>query len=154
MKRTLIDFIEKILDIRRIDANGATANNLYKYWKDVADIYGVDQEKHIAMSVDGCAAMLGKNNSLTQRIQLDNPCMLPVHCYAHRLALSCADTCKGLEAIQACERGLLQTWRFLQYLHSSHNNSLSTNKGTRQVANVLLRHDERGGCRMRRPLVH
>ena len=100
------------LDIRRIDANGATANNLYKYWKDVADIYGLDQEKHIAMSVDGCAAMLGKNNSLSQRIQLDNPCMLPVHCLAHRLALSCADTCKGLEAIQACERGLLQTWRF------------------------------------------
>ena len=42
---------------------------------------------------------------------------------------------------------------FLLYLHSSHNNSLSTNKGTRQVVNVLLRHAERGGCRMTRPLI-
>ena len=31
------------LDIRRIDANGAAADNLYKYWQDVADIYGLDQ---------------------------------------------------------------------------------------------------------------
>ena len=115
---TFVRYVEEgeikvsFLDIRRIDANGATAKNLYKYWQDVADIYSLDQEKHIAMSVDGCAAMLGKNNSLTQRIQLANPYMLPVHCYAHRLALSCADTCKDLQTIQACERGLVQTWRF------------------------------------------
>ena len=64
------------------------------------------------MSIDGCAAMLGKNNSLTQRIQLANPCMLSVHCYAHRLALSCFYTCEGLQTIQAFERSLVQTWRF------------------------------------------
>ena len=56
---TFVRYVEEgeikvsFLDIRRIDANGATADNLYKYWQDVADIYGLDQGKHIAMSVDG-----------------------------------------------------------------------------------------------------
>ena len=148
---TFVRYVEEgeikvsFLDIRHIDANGATTNNLYKYWQDVADIYSLDQ--HIAMSVDGSAAMLGKNNSLTQRIQLANPYMLPVHCYAHRLALSCADTCKGLQTIRACERGLVQSWRFFAASSLKSHSSLSTNKRTRQTASDLLRPAVRGGFR-------
>ena len=79
--------------------------------------------------------------------------MLPVHCYAHRLALSCADTRKGLEAIQTCEHGLSQTWRFFAESPIKSQQLALHQQGTRQVVNVLLRHAERGGCRMTRPLV-
>ena len=56
--------------------------------------------------------MIGRRNSLSQKVTEQNPITYTVHCYAHRLALSCTDTVKQLQHIQDCERGLVQTWRY------------------------------------------
>ena len=89
----------KFLDIRAVDARGATASNLFRLWKEVASDCKLDKSKHVAMACDGAAAMLGRNNSLSQKIKEENPSTYIVHCYAHRLALACTDSKKNLKSI-------------------------------------------------------
>ena len=94
-----------------IDARGATAANLFRLWNEVAADYGLDVGKHVAIACDGAAAMIGRRNSLSQKVTAQNPITYTVHCHAHRLALACTDTVKGLQLIQDCKRGLVQTWK-------------------------------------------
>ena len=70
---TFVQYVNKkrrqataFLDIRRIDAHGATATNLFRLWKEVADDYSLDVGKHVAIACDGAAAMIGRQNSLSQ----------------------------------------------------------------------------------------
>ena len=116
---TFVQYVNKkgrqataFLDIHRIDARGATAANLFRLWNEVAADYGLDVGKHVAIACDGAAAMIGRRNSLSQKVTAQNPITYTVHCHAHRLALACTDTVKGLQLIQDCERGLVQTWKY------------------------------------------
>ena len=97
------------LDIHPIDARGATAANLFRLRNEVAADYDLDVSKHVAIACDGAAAMIGRRNSLSQKVTAQNPITYTVHCYAHRLALACTDTVKELEHIRECECGLVQT---------------------------------------------
>ena len=56
------------LKIRQIDANYATANNMYQYWQDVVDIYSPDPNITLRCQLRGEA----RGKQLTQRIQLAN----------------------------------------------------------------------------------
>ena len=97
------------LDIRHIDACGPTAANLFRLWNEVACDYDLDVSKHVAFACNGAAAMIGRCNSLSQKLTEQCPAIYTVHCHAHRLALACTDTVKELQHIQDCERGLVQT---------------------------------------------
>ena len=92
------------LDICKVDARGATAANLFRLWNEVANDYGLDVNKHVAIACDGAAAMIGRRNSLSQKVTEQNPITYTVHCYAHRLALACTDTVKQLQHIHDCKR--------------------------------------------------
>ena len=46
------------LDIRHIDACGATAANLFRLWNEVACDYDLDVSKHVAFACDGAAAII------------------------------------------------------------------------------------------------
>ena len=100
------------LDIRHIDACGATAANLFRLWNEVACDYDLDVSKHVTFACDGAAAMIGRCNSFSQKLTKQCPATYTVHCHAHRLALACTDTVKELQHIQDCERGLVQTWKY------------------------------------------
>ena len=56
--------------------------------------------------------MIGRCNSLSQKLTEQCPATYTAHCHAHRLALACTDTVKELQHIQDCERGLVQTWKY------------------------------------------
>ena len=84
------------LDIRHIDACGAPAANLFRLWNEVACDYDLDVRKHVAFACDGAAAMIGRCNSLSQKLTEQCPATYTVHCHAHRLALACTDTVKEL----------------------------------------------------------
>jgi len=52
--------------IRRIDAHGATAANLFRPWNDVAADYNLDVSRHVAVACDGAAAMIVRRNSVSE----------------------------------------------------------------------------------------
>lgn len=72
----------RFLDICSIDEHGTTADNLHKYWTNVAADYELNTRQHIGISCDGAASMLGKHKSLTQKLCQDNPAMVAIHCHA------------------------------------------------------------------------
>ena len=93
----------KFLDTRRLDVQGATGQNLFKYWTDVAADYDLSIEDHVAIGCDGARAMIGANNSLVSRIRSHQPNILAVHCWNHRTALACADSVEELAIIKRFE---------------------------------------------------
>ena len=106
----------KFLDTRRLDARGATGENLFKYWTDVAADYDLSIEDHVAIGCDGARAMIGANNSLVSRIRSYQPNILPIHCWNHRAALACADSVEELAVVKRFESTLLNLWH---YFHKS-----------------------------------
>ena len=102
----------RFLDIRQIHADRATAKNLLNTWKQVASDYGLDQRHHVAISCDVAAAMLGKHNGMATQLQSEIGTMVTIHCHAHRLALTAADSCEQLETFKSAEHLLLQLWKF------------------------------------------
>ena len=91
---------------------GATADNLHCTWKNIVPDFNLNVINHIGLACDGAAAMFGRHCSLSQKIISDNSATVVVHCYAHRLALACADTVKELKAIGDCERARIQIWSY------------------------------------------
>ena len=85
------------LDIRQIDAHGASVVNLFQLWNKVAIDYNLDVSKHVAIACDGTAAMIGCRNFLSQKLTAQNPITFTAHCYVHRLTLACTDTVKELQ---------------------------------------------------------
>ena len=98
-----------LLDIRGIDARGATVANLVELWNKVAFDYDLEVSKHVDVACDGAASIIGRRNSLFKKMTEQNPVTYTVHCHAHHLALACTDTMKELQHIQDCERSLVQT---------------------------------------------
>ena len=81
------------INIRRVDACGAIAANLFRLWNDAAD-YDLDVRKHVVFARDGATAIIGRRNSLSQKL---------THTHTHT---------QKLQHIQDLERGLDQTRRF------------------------------------------
>ena len=50
--------------------------------------------KAVASTTDGASVMLGKVSGVAVQLQILQPCMLIIHCMAHRLKLAYGDACK------------------------------------------------------------
>ena len=69
------------LDIRSLEAGAATAANIYKTWNPVAEDYGLVKQENITNTTDGAHAMVGKHNSLEQKIKATNDRVVNMHCW-------------------------------------------------------------------------
>ena len=56
--------------------------------------------------------MIGRCNSLSQKLAKQCPATYTVHCHAHHLDLASTDTLKELQHIHDCEHGLVQTRKY------------------------------------------
>ena len=71
------------LDMRRIDACGATAANLFRLWNEVVSNCNLDVNKYVAFACDEAAAKIGRCNSLSQK--LTENAQLLTQCIAMRI---------------------------------------------------------------------
>jgi len=102
----------KFVDIRPINEDGATAENLFRYWNAVNNDLDLCPETHVGLACDGAAAMMGKHNSLSQKVINEFPSTTAIHCHAHRLALVCTDAASNVDEIKEFESTLVQLWKF------------------------------------------
>ena len=52
--------------------------------------------KMVSIALDGASVNIGKHHSVVKLAQKINPCIVPVHCFNHRLELAFWDTVKSL----------------------------------------------------------
>ena len=60
------------LDIRCVDARGATATNLLRFWNDVAFDYDHDVSKYVALACGGTAELTCRQNFSSQKLTEQN----------------------------------------------------------------------------------
>ncbi|XP_054715342.1 zinc finger protein 862-like [Uloborus diversus] len=69
--------------------------------QEMLDKKGINISKMVALGCDGAQVMLGKNAGLIARLKEVNPCIIAIHCTAHRLALVMQDAVKNLQSIRS-----------------------------------------------------
>ena len=104
--------LTRFLDTRRVDADGANARNLHRIWNEVVLENQLDMINHVGLSCDGAAVMLGKKNSLAEKIKAVAPSTIVTNCHSHRLALTCSGSIEAVKEISDFESILLQLWKF------------------------------------------
>ena len=104
--------LTRFLDTRRVNADGANARNLHRIWNEVVLENQLDMINHVGLSCDGAAVMLGKKNSLAEKIKAVAPSTIVTNCHSHRLALTCSGSIEAVKEISDFESILLQLWKF------------------------------------------
>ena len=132
------------LDIRPLDAGAATAANIYKTWKQVAEDDGLVEQENIANATDGAHAMVGEHNSLGQKIKAANDRIVNMHCSAHRAALSAVDGSDAVAEISDMEAQLLTVWK---YYHRSCKRTENLSECKRVLGTKGLRLKARSNTR-------
>ena len=64
-------------------------------------------QKMVACTTDGASVMLGKKTGVVTQFQKEQPCLLPVHCMAHRTELSYGDAFKNTPLYDKAVKTLL-----------------------------------------------
>jgi len=75
---------------------GATAENIFSSVFGSFKKYNVNVDNIIGFGSDGCSTMMGKNNSVSTRMNEMYPGVFIMRCICHSLHLCCSEACKYL----------------------------------------------------------
>ena len=73
------------------------------------------KERTVALGADGAAVMLGEKSGVYALLQREIPHVIKVHCIAHRLELSFADTLSAVPILQEAKEMLQRLWKQYHY---------------------------------------
>ena len=73
------------------------------------------KDKTVAMGADGAAVMLGEKSGVCALPKHEIPHIIKVHCIAHRLELSFADTLSAVPILQEAKEILQGLWKKYHY---------------------------------------
>lgn len=106
-------------------------------WKDF-------KEKLVGMGSDGASVMLGKNNGVAAKLRQQQPTLVAVHCYAHKLELAFKDAIKHvpLDTKVTC---LLQGLYY--FYHNSALNRSNLKNSCKSLKKKVLLPTRIGGTR-------
>ncbi|MCO5592298.1 hypothetical protein L7F22_046298 [Adiantum nelumboides] len=116
---------------------------------------GLNIKRLVGIATDGDSSMLGCRDGLVAKLNRDVPCLISVHCVAHREALAVLDACKSLPCLSYIDKiaNKIYSWisassvRHLEFQKLLHEMDI-------QVLEVLQIHDVRWlarGSVMQRP---
>ena len=98
----------------------ATAENIYNkvipaICMELDTTSEIFMKKLAGLGTDGAAVMQGKNSGLVARMKAIQPCMVGIHCMAHRLELAFKSTVKEVIVFQEIDQLLLDLYLFYHY---------------------------------------
>jgi len=81
-------------------------------------------QKLVALGADGAAVMMGGTRGVVTKLREMAPCLVGIHCYAHRLELAVKDVIKAHNMYGSLERLLLDLYLFYKGRLVNKNNNL------------------------------
>ena len=69
--------------------------------------------KHVFLhvAIASCDAMIGRHNSLAQKLEAEIVRIVSVHCHVHHLASACCYVSADLCSVRKCESTLMRLWK-------------------------------------------
>ena len=90
--------------------------------------------KLVALGCDGASVMVGQKNGVSKLLKDEQPCMVTIHCFAHRLELAMKDSVKKCKLYDKVVRVLLMG---LYYFY--HNSPLNRSMLKRSFTSLTLK---------------
>lgn len=73
------------------------------------------KQKLVCLGTDGPNVTIGKNNSVFALLKRDVPCLVSIHCIAHKLELGFQDTVKEVKLFKEVKEMLQGIWKHYKY---------------------------------------
>ncbi|XP_022106967.1 zinc finger protein 862-like [Acanthaster planci] len=114
------------------------AEVITKRVKEYIEKAGIDMQRMRGVGTDGAAVMTGRKSGVVKRLKDDVPCLIGIHCTAHRLNLASSQAAKCIKDVDQFENVLRQLFDFF-------DNSNVRTAGFLAVQNILLPQKEGEG---------
>ena len=96
----------------KADAAGVTASIVRAVEVSLETTMPVFNKKFVAIATDGASVMTGRRAGVVALLRENQPSLLGVHCFAHRLELACRDVVTKHPAYGELDRFLLDVYLF------------------------------------------
>ena len=90
----------------------ATGAAIAEKMKQVASDWGIPATKCVGIASDGARAMTGKENGAIAHLKQTSPCLIAIHCVAHRLALASSQAAKSIPRLMRYQRVLIAVYSY------------------------------------------
>ncbi|KAJ8023492.1 hypothetical protein HOLleu_35949 [Holothuria leucospilota] len=114
------------------------AEVITKRVKEYIEKAGIDMQRMRGVGTDGASVMTGRKRGVVKRLKDDVPCLIGIHCTAHRLNLASSQAAKCVKDVDQFENILRQLFDFF-------DNSNIRTAGFLVVQKILLPEKEGGG---------
>lgn len=102
----------------------ATGAAIAEKIRQVASDWGIPATKCVGIASDGARAMTGKENGAIAHLKQVSPCLIPIHCVAHRLALASSQAAKSIPRLMRYQRVLIAVYSYFSHscirVHNLH----------------------------------
>ena len=112
----IVDGVRKTHFLADVQLYECTAVAITDVLEGVLKDYSLNPKKCIGFGSDGAKVMTGRENGVSALLKRKNPCMVSIHCVAHRLALASSQAAEGINVIVQYQKTLSAI-----YSHFSHS---------------------------------